>query len=267
MTRSIGLDFFKKSVTISLMSEILPLFKTHYSLGKSILNLSVAENQPDESDSIFSILKRNEMNELILVEDCMSGFLEAYKNSNESNIKLVFGLRLTVCQDMQDKSPESLKTNSKVVLFLKNNEGYKKLIKIFSLAARKGFYYEPRIDYKTLKEVWNEQDLMMVIPFYDSYIFKNTLENNICVPEFDFVDPTYFLEDNDLPFDSLIKRKVINISNNTQRTQSVYYRSKKDFKAYLTFRCINKRSTLDKPELDHMTSDEFCVEGWKEKNG
>ena len=41
---------------------------------------------------------------------------------------------------------------------------------------------------------------------------------------------------------------------------------KKDFKAYLTFRCINKRSTLDKPELEHMTSNEFCMESWKEKN-
>ena len=85
--------------------------------------------------------------------------------------------------------------------------------------------------------------------------------------ELDFTEPTYFVEDNDLPFDNLIKLKVMNISNKIQKTQSIYYRNKKDFKAYLTFRCINKRSTLDKPELDHMTSDEFCVEGWKEKNG
>ena len=105
----------------------------------------------------------------------------------------------------------------------------------------------------------------MAIPFYDSYIFKNALENSICVPELDFVEPTYFLEDNDLPFDNLIKEKIYNISNKTQRTQSVYYKDKKDFKAYLTFKCINSRSTLDKPELQHMTSDEFSVEGWRSK--
>ena len=106
----------------------------------------------------------------------------------------------------------------------------------------------------------------MVIPFYDSYIFKYTLENNVCVPEFEFANPTYFIEDNDLPFDNLIKEKVESVSNDTQKTQSIYYKDKKDFKAYLTFRCINNRSTLDKPELQHMTSDEFCIEGWKEKN-
>ena len=248
------------------MQGVLPLFKTHYSLGKSILNLNLVDNEPDESDSVFSIAKNNNLNDLVLVEDCMTGFLEAYNNSNELNIKLIFGLRLTVCLDMQDKSPESLKSNSKIIIFTKNNDGYKRLIKLFSHAAREGFYYEPRIDYKSLKEMWNDSELMMVIPFYDSYVFKNTLENNICVPEFGFTDPTYFIEDNDLPFDDLIKQKIINISKNTQKAQSIYYRNKKDFKAYLTFRCINKRSTLDKPELEHMTSNEFCMESWKEKN-
>ena len=248
------------------MQGVLPLFKTHYSLGKSILNLNLVDNEPDESDSVFSIAKNNNLNDLVLVEDCMTGFLEAYNSSNELNIKLIFGLRLTVCLDMQDKSPESLKSNSKIIIFTKNNDGYKRLIKLFSHAAREGFYYEPRIDYKSLKEMWNDSELMMVIPFYDSYVFKNTLENNICVPEFGFTDPTYFIEDNDLPFDDLIKQKIINISKNTQKAQSIYYRNKKDFKAYLTFRCINKRSTLDKPELEHMTSNEFCMESWKEKN-
>jgi len=247
------------------MQEIIPLFKTHYSLGKSILNLDLTDSPPDESDSVFSILKNNNLKDLVLVEDCMTGFLEAYNNANEHEVKLIFGLRITICLDMEDKSKESLKTNSKIIIFARNNDGYKKLIKIFSLAARKGFYYEPRIDYKNLKNAWDNSGLTLAIPFYDSYVFKNTLENNICVPELDFTTPTYFLEDNDLPFDNLIQQKVINISDKTQRVQSVYYRNKKDFKAYLTFKCINKRSTLDKPELDHMTSDEFCMEGWKEK--
>ncbi len=248
------------------MYNVLPLFKSHYSLGKSILSLSATDGQPDESDSVFSILKENSLQDLILVEDCMTGFLEAYENSKDLNVKLIFGLRITICLDIEDKSGDSLKTNNKIIIFSKNSDGYKKLIKIFSFAARKGFYYEPRIDYKNLKSFWDESNLKMVIPFYDSYVFKNTLENNICVPEFSFTDPTYFVEDNDLPFDDLIKQKITNISDKTQKTQSVYYKKKKDFKAYLTFRCINNRSTLDKPELQHMTSDEFCIEGWKEKS-
>ena len=70
--------------------DIIPLFKTHYSLGKSILNLSLEDNQPDESDSVFPILKENKLKELVLVEDSMTGFLEAYQNAKELNIKLIF---------------------------------------------------------------------------------------------------------------------------------------------------------------------------------
>ena len=119
---------------------------------------------------------------------------------------------------------------------------------------------------KTLKSFWNDKDLKLAIPFYDSYVFNNTLYSNLCVPELDFTEPVYFLEDNDLPFDELVTKKVNNLSKNTQKTQSIYYKNKKDFKAYLTYKCINNRSSLDKPELDHMTSNEFCVESWKEKN-
>ncbi|MAF42967.1 MAG: hypothetical protein CMI54_02185 [Parcubacteria group bacterium] len=251
------------------MDGVLPLFKSHYSLGRSILTLNNDDNSPDESDSIFDICKENKMEEVVLVDNNMSGFLQAYQNSKDLNIKLIFGVRITACNDMDQKDPDSLKTNNKIVIFIKNAEGYKRLIRIFSLASRKGFYYEPRIDYKNLEKEWSDDDLSLVIPFYDSYLFKNTLYSNICVPEFNFAKLTYFIEDNSLPFDEMVKEKAVNQAKTekaeVQKTQSIYYKSKKDFKAYLTFRCINNRSTLEKPELEHMTSNEFCVEGWCEK--
>ena len=48
----------------------------------------------------------------------------------------------------------------------------------------------------------------------------------------------------------------------TLNVQSIYYKLKEDFKSYLTFRCINNRSTLNRPGLDHMCSNEFCFEKW-----
>jgi DNA polymerase III alpha subunit len=71
------------------------------------------------------------------------------------------------------------------------------------------------------------------------------------------------VEDNDVPFNFLIEKHVKNYAKDkleTIKTKSIYYNKKEDFKAYLTFRCINNRTTLDKPNLDHMTSDEFCLE-------
>jgi len=213
------------------MDGVLPLFKSHYSLGRSILTLENSAAAPDEADSIFDICKENEMNEVVVIDHNMSGFLQAYQNSKDLDIKLIFGVRMTVCSDMNQKDADSLKTNNKIVILLKNEEGYKRLIRIFSQASRDGFYYEPRTDYKNLKKEWSNKDLSMVIPFYDSYLFKNTLYSNICVPEFDFAKLTYFIEDNDLPFDDTVKEKVINQAKSeeaeTQRTQSIYYKQRK----------------------------------------
>lgn len=251
--------------------DIIPLFKSHYSIGRSILTL---EDELDDSnsypDSIINIAKDNGLKELFLVEDNMSSFLEAYTNCKKNKIKLRYGLRITITENMEDKNEESRIKNSKFIIFFKNNEGYKNLVEIFTFAAKNGFYYEPRLDFKYLKNIWNNDNLLLSVPFYDSFIFNNLLKNNLCTPELDFCSPFFFTEDNDMPFDSLIKSKVLEFckKNNFKNleSKSIYYKNKKDFKSYLTFRCINSRTTLNKPELEHMSSNEFCFESWKEKS-
>ena len=252
------------------MFNVIPLFKSHYSIGRSILTLNeLGENKSFGADSIFDILKENKVKDLFLLEDSMSGFLQAYLNSKNAKVKLHYGLRISLCNDMEDKSTDSLKKTCKFVIFIKNTEGYHDLIKIYSHAAKEGFYYYPRLDYKVLKKLWTP-NLILSVPFYDSFIFNNCLYDSLCIPEIDFTDPIFFLEDNDLPFDNLISEKVKVYAEGkfkTLKTQSIFYKNREDFKAYLTFRCINNRSTLNKPGLDHMCSDEFCFESWKEKNG
>jgi DNA polymerase-3 subunit alpha len=245
---------------------MIPLFKSHYSLGRSILTLEDKSEVDDYPDSIIQIAKENKLKELFLVEDNMSSFLEAYTNTRNNNIKLNYGLRITITESMEDKSEESRFKNSKVIIFFKNNEGYSLLTKLYSKAAKEGFYYEPRLDYKTLSDNWSD-DLLLCVPFYDSFIYNNTLKNFICVPNFSFTKPIVFIENNDLPFDFIIKNKMLNfVKENSLEVllvKSIYYKNKKDFKSYLTFRCINNRTTLNKPEIEHMSSDSFSFEEWK----
>ena len=252
------------------MSECLPIFQSQYSLGKSILTLNKrGESSPIGPDSIIDICAENEIKDLFLVDNNMSGLLQAYINAEEAGVKLIFGLKVLVGPDKKDKTEESLKKFSKLIIFAKNAAGYKRLIKIYSDAAVNGFYYTPRTDFKFLKSIWSEKDLSLCVPFYDSFIFKNVLENYICVPELDFTDPTFFIEDNDLPFDEIIRNKIIEFSERKEdlvKVKSIYYKNKKDFMAYLTFRCINNRSSLEKPNLDHMCSNQFCFENWKEQS-
>jgi DNA polymerase-3 subunit alpha len=245
---------------------MIPLFKSHYSLGRSILTLENKDQEDDYPDSIIQIAKKNNLKEIFLVEDNMSSFLEAYSNTKDNNIKLNYGVRVSLTESMLDKTEESKQKTSKIIIFFKNKKGYELTTKLFSIAAKVGFYYEPRLDYKTLKDNWSK-DLILCIPFYDSFMFNNTLRNSICVPQFEFTKPTIFLEDNDLPFDLIIRNKILNFSKENSldicNTKSIYYNNKKDFKSYLTFRCINNRSVLNKPDLEHMSSNEFCFESWK----
>jgi len=227
-------------------------------------------SQEGGPDSIVDIAFENNINKIFLIEDSMSGFLQAHKNLSENDIKLVFGLRVTMCPDMEDKSEDSRSKSAKYIILCKNTGGYNRLIKIATDSSKLGFYYVPRIDFRTLKKYWCDDDLQLCIPFYDSFIYQNLLTSSMCVPNFDFTEPVFFLEQNSLPFDYLLKEKVesfcANNEYNVVKTKSIYYKNKKDFKAYLTFRCINKRSSLSKPELDHMCSNEFCIESWRTQN-
>ena len=254
------------------MDEVLPLFKSQYSLGRSILTLENPDDMLEKGpDSIVDIAEKNDLKELFLVDDSMTGFLQAYKNLSEKSIKLIFGLRVTVCPDIGEKSEISINESCKYIILSKNMKGYERLIKISSLAAKKGFYYEPRIDFKWLKRNWDDEDLVLVVPFYDSFLFYNTLTTRICLPNFEFTQPVFFEENNSLPFDEIIKSSVMSFTEGGElhpviKTQSIFYNDKKDFKSYLTFRCINNRSSLEKPQLNHMGSNEFCFQSWKEKN-
>lgn len=249
---------------------VIPLFKSHYSIGRSVLTLEEPNDLLNTPKSIISLALKNKLNKVFLVEDNMSGFLEAYKNCQKNSLQLIFGLRITVCPDMSIKDPESLKKSCKYIIFAKNVDGYKKLIKIYTDSAKNGFYYEPRADFSLLKETWKDKDLMLVVPFYDSFIFQNVTSYSVCVPDFSFTKPLFFVEDNNLPLDLIVRNRVdeyVNGKYDHVNTKSIYYATKNDFKTYLTFRCINRRTTLDKPNIEHMSSNEFCLESWKEQNG
>ena len=103
------------------MEKSLPFFKSHYSIGRSILNLEKPEDVIDEGpDSVIKLCKDNDLKEFYLVEDSMSGFLQAHVNSAENKLKLNFGLRLNVCHDLTKKEESARKETCKFIVFAKN---------------------------------------------------------------------------------------------------------------------------------------------------
>ena len=53
--------------------------------------------------------------------------------------------------DLKDKGDKS-RQNFHILLLAKNNEGYKNLMKLSSIAQLDGFYYRPRMDHELLKK-------------------------------------------------------------------------------------------------------------------
>jgi DNA polymerase III alpha subunit len=247
---------------------MLPLFRSNYSLT-SILTLSAAsvskERKSNTPDSIFDICLDFDIKDVFIVDKNLTGLVEAYENSKKANLNLRFGYRVNLCQDISNKTPDSVLTESTFIIFATKNS-FLDLIKLHNISTTAGMFdNRPRLDFKTLKKEWSK-NLCLAIPFYDSYVYYNLLHGRQCVPELDFTDPTYFLEDNGLPFDNLLINHIQCTIKDQEIIQSktIYYRDRKDFKSYMTYRCILNRTTFQKPELSHFGSQEFCMEAWKE---
>lgn len=248
---------------------MLPLFKTHYSIGKSILTLEDPKKTVEGGpDSVFKIAKDNGLSKLVLVEDSLVGFFEAFKRSKELGVQLVFGLRLSM---RNSAAQQDANTDHKVIIFAKTANGCKLLNKIYSKAFVEfaGF-----LDYASLKQLWSADDLKLCVPFYDSFLHKNLLEFSNCVPDYSWNAPIFFVEKNGVSIDAVLKSKVSEycMANGfkMQLVKSIYYKNRSDVLAFQTYKIIctrtaGKTRSLQKPEMPHFCSNEFCFESWKEE--
>jgi len=245
------------------MYHMIPLFKSHFSIGKSILRLGGGEG-------IFDIARDLKLKKVVLVEDSLTGFLETAKMSKCYDIDFVMGLRISVCDS--DISSDNNDCH-KLIVFAKNGEGCKLLNKIYTKTFSEGGH---SILIKDLKTLWDNKLLKLSVPFYDSFIFNNTLRFSKCMPVLSFTEPTFFIENNGLPFDSIIKKEVELFckKNNfrTEKAKTIYYKNREDFSAFQTYKLVCNRSnwsgkstSLECPNLDHFGSQEFCVESLNEQ--
>lgn len=248
------------------MSDILPVFRSHYSISSSLLTLEeVGKTDLGNPVSICDLAKQYGVKHVVVQDSRIDGFLEAYKNIQKAGIaQLVYGVKLTVCSDISDKTEASLGTESRVAVFVRNTQGYSDLIRIYNRAWTDGFYYRGRADWKLLREYWTP-NLTLVLPYFNSFLARNALTMDSIVPSLPVpIDQiTVFREvDSGLPFAPLIDESIDEFARQSgatiQETKSVYYADRAAFKAYQVLRCISERSTFDKPNIDNLCSDRFA---------
>ena len=114
----------------------------------------------DGLSKIDQLLKRTKelgMDSIALTDHgVMYGAVEFYKKAKIIGVKPIIGVEAYLAHESRhEKRPNIDDKRYHLTLLAENNEGYKNLIKIITLAHLEGFYYKPRIDKELLKKYSN----------------------------------------------------------------------------------------------------------------
>ncbi len=86
----------------------------------------------------------------------MSGILEFYKAAVDGEVKPILGIEAYVAaRSRHDRDPAKDKARYHLTLLAMNDQGYRNLMKLSTLANLEGFYYKPRMDHEILEQ-YNE---------------------------------------------------------------------------------------------------------------
>ena len=256
-----------------MADSIIPLFSVSSSLkGGGVFTTEKAGAAKDSGRvrgpvSLCDLAKDEGMKKLTIVASNFADFMTGYKNLAKAGCDMAFGLKVVVCDDIAVKDEESLKSESKVVLFMRSDKAYHALINLYTKAATDGFYYVPRLDWKTLRYMWSDE-LILGLPFYSSFLAKNTLTFAAITPDLP-VKPVLLREaGQEMPFDDLLNGAVDQYAAasgaEVQPVKSIYYKRREDAKAWQVWQAILRRTGWDNPGLEHCCSREFSYESFKE---
>jgi hypothetical protein len=228
---------------------VIPLFKSNFSIGKSLLRI----------EDLVEIAETGDINKMILVEDNFYGFRIANKAFLEIGIPMIYGVRLPVVQSSLSEMP------SKLIFLPKNNKGVSVVRSLYS----KCFTSEG--DCLRLSDLSKSklEDVSIGVPFYDSYVYNNIFHFGLCNLSLDDYDHFYIEEANGHPFDFQISLALKRLGVKTENAKSIYYRNKEDFEAFQMYKAVCSRKqgrvpTYSNPRLDNFCSNEFSYESFLE---
>lgn len=131
---------------------------TEYSLldGATRINVMTPgdkEKKIEPKSKFFELCKQKNMPAVAITDHGnMYGTYQFYKLAKLSGVKPIIGCEFYMTEDLRVKSGDGKREFFHLVLLAKNNQGYKNLVKLNSIAFVDGFYYKPRIDFETLSK-------------------------------------------------------------------------------------------------------------------
>ncbi len=229
-------------------------------------------------DNVFKACKKKGMHALAITDhgnmfgslyfaECAKkAYLSALENGEseeQARMQAIIGCELYVCDDYTDKQEKGY---DHLILLCKNKKGYKNLIKLDSIAYVDGFYYKPRIDYKTLKE--HAEGLVCLSACLAGRIPKRLLEGDYEGAKATalelkqaFGEDFYVeIQDHGLADQKKVNPQLIKLARELDvqmvATNDVHYIERDDYEVQDVIACISTKSTIDDPTRFKMESDQ-----------
>lgn len=209
----------------------------------------------------------------------MYGTIKFYNACKEAGIKPIIGCEIYVAKrSMHDKEAGIDNDYNHLILLVKNDKGYKNLMKIVSLSHLEGFYYKPRIDIETLGKY--SEGLICLSACVNGYISDPLLHNQeetaverlkklskIFGPEHFYLELQKHLH---VPPQEELNKKLIELSRKygipLVATNDNHYIKNTDAEAQEILLCIQTQTTIETKErkLSMIDSPDFYIKSTEE---
>ena len=224
-------------------------------------------------DELLDYVKELGMDSVAITDHgVMYGAVEFYKKAKAKGIKPIIGCEFyTAFEKLTDKRPGVDAARYHLILLAKNQQGYKNLVKLVSIAHLDGYYYKPRIDDEILEKY--SEGLIGLSACVQGKIPRLLLANKPSEAEelakkyerF-FGKGNFYLElqhHEHIPEQETVNKKLVELSKKTGiplvATNDIHYLRKEDVEAQDILMLINTGADINDPERLSMNQDDFSM--------
>lgn len=223
-------------------------------------------------DRLVSRAKELKMTSLAITDHgVMFGVVDFYKECKKQGIKPIIGCEVyTAKRKYTDKIADLDKNQGHLILLVKNETGYKNLIKIVSEGFIKGYYYKPRIDKDVLRA--HSEGLICLSACLAGEVQNRMLKGDYTGAKEEaeelleiFGEGNFYLEIQDQGLNEEMeilpnmKKLSKEIGVPLVATNDVHYVYKEDAKAHDVLLAIQTATTLDDDKRMKFPNDEFYL--------
>ncbi len=195
----------------------------------------------------------------------MYGATHFWDACKAAGIKPILGTEFYVAEDLHVKNGKQ--KLSHLIILVKNEQGYKNICKLHSIAFKDGFYYKPRIDYKTLEQY--HEGLVCLSACLAGDIPKLIVQEQyekaeqLCLWFKNLFGEDFYLElqHNGIAEQELVNAKLREFSKKlgikTVATNDVHYLFKEDAEMQDVLMCVAMQKTVDDPDRMKFPTDEL----------